>query len=631
MMKKIAGIAAYALLLLLSLNISAQTRERAQIEPKYTWNLADIYASEAEWTKAKDELLARVPVLESYKGKLATSSQSLLDFLNYYFDFLKLYNRVYSYASMKSDEDLGNTGYQSMMQIMRQNEPVIGAAVAYAEPELLAAGKEKIDKFLGENKNLSVYKMYLDELFRQQKHLLSEKEEKIMAQASALLGAPYNIFSVFIDNDLPFPEVVLSTGDTVLVNVAGYNKYRGAPAKADRQLVFNTFWNTMKEFESTFSEQLLAGVNANIFVARARNYESALEAAVDKYNIPVSVYHSLIENVNKNLPVFHRYLEIRRKLLKVDTLKYSDIYAPMVADVNLEYSYDEAREIIIKSLQPLGSDYQQTVTKAFDERWLDVYPTPGKRSGAYSNGSVYDVHPYMLLNYNGEYDDVSTVTHELGHTMQSYLSNKAQPFPIADYPIFTAEVASTFNEVLLNDYLVQNIKDDNVRLSLLMNNLDNFKSTLFRQTQFAEFELAIHQLAEAGEPLTSDVLNRKYGEIIRKYYGHDKGVCIIDELYNNEWSFIPHFYYNFYVYQYSTSFTASMALAGNVIAGDKPSLQKYLSFLSAGGSKYPIDLLKDAGVDMTTDEPFTKTINLMNEIMDQVEEILARQNRIAEN
>jgi oligoendopeptidase F len=316
-------------------------------------------------------------------------------------------------------------------------------------------------------------------------------------------------------------------------------------------------------------------------------------------------------------------------MLKVDTLKYSDIYAPVVGDVDLEYTYDEARDLIIKSLLPLGTEYQQIVNRAFNERWLDVYPTPGKKSGAYSNGSVYDVHPYMLLNYNGQYTDVSTVAHELGHTMQSYLSNKAQPYPLADYPIFTAEVASTFNEVLLNDYLVKNIKDDKIRLSLLMNNLDNFKSTLFRQTQFAEFELAIHQIAEAGEPLTSDVLNSKYGEIIRKYYGHDKGVCIVDDLYYNEWSFIPHFYYNFYVYQYSTSFTASMALVGNVTKGDKVSQQKYLAFLSAGGSKYPIDLLKDAGVDMTSDVPFTTTINMMNEIMDEVEEILARQNRVA--
>lgn len=621
MQRNITGIALGALLIV-SVSLSGQTRERSKIDPKYTWNLAEIYPTEAAWTAAKDEVVSKIPVLKSYKGKLGSSSQTLLEFMNTYFDFYKLYNRVYSYASMKSDEDLGNNNYQSMIQIMRQVDPLIGAATAYSRPELLSVGKEKIDRFVAENKGLVVYRMYFDDLFRQQKHMLSEPEEKILAQASAVLSAPQSIFSVFINNDLPYPEAILSTGDTVLVNIAGYNKYRASPVRSDRELVFRTFWSTMQKFESTFSEQLLGGVNANIFMARSRNYETALEAAVDRYNIPPTVYRKLIENVNKNLPVFYRYLELRKRLLGVDTLKYSDIYAPVVGKINLEYSFDQAKDLIVKSLSPLGPDYQSIIAKAFNERWLDVYPTPGKRSGAYSNGSVYDVHPYMLLNFNGQYTDVSTTAHELGHTMQSYLSNKNQPYPLADYPIFTAEVASTFNEVLLNDYLVKNITDDNTRLALLMSNLDNFKSTLFRQTQFAEFELAIHELAEAGKPLTSDVLNDTYGAIIRKYYGHDKGICIIDKLYNNEWSFIPHFYYNFYVYQYATSFTASTALAGNVINGDKASTQKYLAFLSAGGSKYPIDLLKDAGVDMTTDIPFSKTIEMMNKTMDEVEKIL---------
>lgn len=619
---KISTLLAFLLLAIPVIPIMAQTKDRSQVEARYTWKLEDIYASDNDWKTAKDKLLLEIPRLESYKGKLGSSSQTLLQFLQLYFDFNKLYSRISSYASMKSDQDLGNNNYLSMLQILRQNDPSIGAAVSFVEPELLAVGKEKIDKFMAENKGLSMYGMYLQELFRQQKHLLTENEEKILAQASPLLIAPYSIFSVFIDKELPFPEIVLSTGDTVLVNNAGYSKFRASSVRRDRELVFNSFWSVMSQFESTFSEQLLAGVNANIFVARARNYGSALESALDKYNIPVNVYHALIENVHKNLPVFHRYLALRKRLLGVDTLKYSDMYAPVVADVKLEYNFDQAQDLIIKALAPMGTDYQNIIRKAFAERWLDVYPTTGKKSGAYSNGSVYDVHPFMLLNYNGDYRDVSTAAHELGHTMQSYLSNKNQPYPLADYPIFTAEVASTFNEVLLNEYMVKNIKDDQIRLSLLMSHLDNFKSTLFRQTQFAEFELAIHELAEASEPLTSDVLNKTYGDILRKYYGHDQGICRINELYTHEWSYIPHFYYNFYVYQYATSFTASLALAGNVLAGDKASLDKYIAFLSAGGSEYPIDLLKTAGVDMTTDAPFTKAISLMNKIMDEVEALL---------
>jgi oligoendopeptidase F len=303
------------------------------------------------------------------------------------------------------------------------------------------------------------------------------------------------------------------------------------------------------------------------------------------------------------------------------------MYAEVVKDLDLKYTYDEAQKLIIESLSPLGKEYQGTIQKAFNERWLDVYPSEGKKSGAYSQGSIYDIHPYMLLNYNGQYDDVSTTAHELGHTMQSYLSNKAQPYPLADYPIFTAEVASTFNEDLLSHYMINKITDDNIRLSLLMNRLDGFKGTLFRQTQFAEFELVIHEKAEAGEALTSEVLDQLYGDILRKYYGHDKGVCLIDDLYFVEWTYIPHFYYNFYVYQYATSFTASSALAEKVLSKEKGSVEKYLTFLSAGGSEYPIDLLKKAGVDMTTSEPFDKAIASMNKIMDEIEVILKKQGK----
>jgi oligoendopeptidase F len=613
-----------ALALLSCRNVSSQTRDRSTVDLKYIWKLEDIYATDNDWKADKDRLMAEVPRFETYKGKLGSSSGTLQEFLDLYFNFYKQYSRVYSYASMKSDQDLDNNTYMSMMQELRQADPTIGAAISFVEPEILSIGKEKIDLFLKENQGLKVYSMYLNELYRQQKHVLSEKEEKIIAQASAMTQAPYSIYSVFSNNELPYPKVVLSNGDTVLVNNAGYNKYRASANRKDRELVFNSFWSTMSSFEGTFAEQLLAGVNTDIFIERVRNYSSALESSLDRSNIPVSVYHSLIDNVNKNLPTFYRYLNLRKRLLNVDTLKYSDIYAPVSGSIDLEYTYDEARNLVINALAPLGADYQNTIRKAFDERWLDIYPTTGKRSGAYSNGSAYDVHPFMLLNFNGKYDDVSTMAHELGHTMQSYLSNKNQPYPLADYPTFTAEVASTFNEALLNDYMVKKIKDDKLRLSLLLDFLDNYKGTLFRQTQFAEFELAIHEIAESGQPLTSDVLNKTYGDIIRKYYGHNQGICIINDLYTREWSFIPHFYYNFYVYQYATSFTASQALAEKILTGDKASLDKYLTFLSSGGSDYPINQLKAAGVDMTIDEPFNNAIALMNKIMDEVEVILKR-------
>lgn len=607
--------------------VISQTVDRSTVNTKYTWKLEDIYATDADWQADKEKVKSDLDKYETFKGKLGSSSKTLLDYLQFNSEFNKRFIKVYCYASMKSDQDIRDTKYMGMLQELRQLEPAVGAKTSFAEPELLTLGKETIDKFINEQKDLWIYKMYLQELIRQKEHLLSEKEERIMALSASMAGSPSSIFKVFVNTELPFPQAKLSTGETVKVDQAGYSKYRALANRADRELVSKTYMSTLKNFQATLAEQLLANVNAHIFSARARNYSSCLERALDPNNIPVSVYHSLIDNVNKNLPVFHRYLALRKRMLGLDTLRYSDMYAPVVKDVELKYTYDEAQKIIVDALSPLGKDYQAVIKKAFDERWLDVYPTTGKRSGAYSQGSVYDVHPYMLLNYNGEYNDVSTTAHELGHTMQSYYSNRTQPFPLADYPIFTAEVASTFNEDLLNNYMVAKIKDDNTKLSLLMSRLDGFKGTLFRQTQFAEFELRIHEKAEAGEPLTSDVLNKLYGDILRKYYGNDKGVCVVDDLYSIEWAYIPHFYYNFYVYQYATSFTASSALAEKVMNNEKGAVDKYLQFISAGGSDYPIELLKKAGVDMNTSEPFDKAIASMNHVMDEIEAILKKQGK----
>src|SRR3954462_327180 len=319
----------------------------------------------------------------------------------------------------------------------------------------------------------------------------------------------------------------------------------------------------------------------------------------------------LIDGVNRGLPTFHRYLNLRKKMMGIPELHYYDLYAPLVASVDLTYTAEEAQKHVMAALKPLGTDYAAAATRAFNERWIDLMPTEGKRSGAYSDGGAYDVHPYMLINYNGQYNDVSTIAHELGHTMQSYFSNKTQPYPLANYPIFVAEVASTFNESLLIDYMLKNIKDDDTRLSLLGNYLENIKGTVFRQTQFAEFELRMHEMAQKGEPITGDALAKLYMDITKKYYGHDQGITVVDDYIAHEWSLIPHFYRDFYVFQYATSFTASSALAEKVRNGDPEAKHRYLAFLSAGGSKYPIDLLKDAGVDMTTDEPLELTMKAM--------------------
>jgi oligoendopeptidase F len=457
---------------------------------------------------------------------------------------------------------------------------------------------------------------------RRKDHTGTEGEEKIIADAGLMADGPDNIYTVFSNAEFPFPEVNLRDGSTVRLDKAAFALHRSAPDREDRKAVFAGYFGRLNDFRRTFGAQLYAQVKKDLFSMRARRYGSGLEAALDGGNIPAEVYHNLIKGVHTHLKTFHRYLEIRRRLLGVDRLHYYDLYAPVVPDLERTYSYDEAQTMVLDAFAPLGEEYVRTARRSFEERWLDVFPTGGKRSGAYSNGAAYDVHPYMLLNYNGKYDDVSTLAHELGHTMHSHLSNSRQPYPTAQYSIFVAEVASTFNESLLLDAVLRTVHDDRTRLILLVEYLDGVRGTVFRQTQFAEFELRIHEMAERGHTLTGDGLNNLYTEITRRYYGHDRGVCTVDDEIGSEWAHVPHFYYTFYVFQYATSFTASTALVDRVLAGEPGARELYLELLSAGGSDYPMALLKRAGVDMATPVPFERMIRRVDRVLDEVEEII---------
>lgn len=609
------GMAAPALLY-------SQPRERSEVSLQDTWKLEDLYSTDQAWHDAKQKVAAEFDKLAEFKGRLAASASDLLACLEFNSRISREMARLYSYAFMKSDQDTRNSTCQSMKQEIQQIYTDYQAKAAFMEPELVKLDKPAIEKFIAEAPGLKVYQFYLLDLQRRKAHTLSEKEEKILAEAGLMASAPYDIFSVFSNAELPYPEIKLSDGSSVKLTSAGYSRYRALPNREDREAVFAAFWNTIGGFQGTLGEQLYGNVKKDIFYARARGYQSSLESSLDANNIPTEVYLALVDNVTRNLDTFHRYLNLRKRMLKLDTLKYSDLYAPVVKGVELEYPYSEAQKLVLEAVKPLGNEYAGVVKRAFEERWIDVYPTPGKRSGAYSAGDVYDAHPFMLLNYNGQYNDVSTLAHEIGHAMHSYFSNKTQPYPLADYPTFVAEVASTFNEALLIDKMLKDIKDDETRLSLLMNYLDNLKGTLFRQTQFAEFELRIHEKAEQGEPLTGEALTALYADILKKYYGHDKGICKIDDRITVEWAYIPHFYYNFYVYQYATSFTASTALAEKVLKKEPGAVQRFMQFISSGGSDYPIELLKKAGVDMTTSEPFTQTMAAMNRAMDEIDKIL---------
>ena len=613
-----------SLILFAASTLVSQTQEhdRGKIPDEYKWDLTSIYPSDQAWRAAKEKLASELPRLRQFQGTLASSASRLADALETQSSFDKELARLFVFASMRSDEDTRVSTYQGMQQEMIQLGSVLGTESAFIEPEILKMDNATIERFIAQEPRLHVFRHYLDDIARRRAHTLSNAEEKLLAGSTVMASGPSSVFGIFADADFPYPSITLSNGKTIKLDKAAFSLHRASPSREDRQKVMEAFFTALGKYRGTFGSMMNSNVQTSIFYARARNYDNSLEATLDQPNIPISVYSRLVEGVNRNLPTFQRYLKLRKRMMELSDLHYYDLYAPLVSSVDTKYSVDVAESNILDALAPLGSEYAAGAKRAFTERWIDMYPNEGKTAGAYSNGAAYDVHPYMLLNYNGKYDDMSTLAHELGHTMHSYFSNKNQPYPLSSYPIFVAEVASTFNEALLIDYTLKHTQDDATRLSLLGNYLEGIKGTVFRQTQFAEFELRMHEMVEKGQPLTGDALSKLYSEIVKKYYGHDQGICIVDDYIANEWAFIPHFYNSFYVFQYATSFTASAALSEKVLSGDPGATQRYLKFISAGKSKYPIELLQDAGVDMTTDEPLELTVKKMNRVMDEMETLL---------
>jgi oligoendopeptidase F len=611
-------------LVMFSLAAAAQESDRSRIPDRLKWNLSDIYPTDAGWRAAKEKLAAEIPSLRQFQGKLGSSPATLADALDRLYALDKELSRLFTYAGMLADQDTRDSQHQGMRQEMTQLGAAFGAQASFIEPEVLKIGKAPIERFIESETRLKIYRFYLEDIVRREAHTLSDSEEKLLADVGPLAAGPSSAFNILSNADFPYPTVTLSDGRAVKLDQAAFGDLRALPNRGDREKVMSAFFGALGGFSRTFGTTMDAEVQKVAFYTKARKYKSSLEGTLDGPNIPVSVYTRLIEGVDKHLPAFHRYLKLRQRIMRVDQLHYYDLYAPLVSSVKLEYTPEEAQKLVLGAVESLGPEYASVIERAFNNRWIDLLPNEGKRSGAYSNGGAYDVHPFMLINYKGKYADVSTLAHELGHTMQSYFSNKTQPYPMAGYPIFVAEVASTFNESLLNDYMLKQIKDDDARLSLLGNYLENIKGTVFRQTQFAEFELRMHEMLQKGQPITGDSLAKLYMDITRRYYGHDQKICIVDDYVAHEWSYIPHFYRDFYVFQYATSFTASEALAAKVKTGDVAATKRYLAFLSAGGSKYPIDLLKDAGVDMTTDEPLDLTVRTMNRVMDEMEKILAK-------
>lgn len=612
-----------AMMLFSSTVAVSQMKVRDELPDQYKWDLTDLYASDEAWRGEKDKLKTDIQKMAEYRGKLTGNATTLLEALELNAQLAKDMVRLYSYASMHSDQDTRVTKYTGMTQEMQQLASEFGALTSYMEPELLILEEAQLEQFFKQEAGLETYRFYLSDLLRKRAHRGSEEVEKVLAYSALMSGNASNIFSTFINAEFPYPEVEIN-GEQVRMNQANFALYRASEDRDVRKKAFTAYFGKLHEFQRTLGTQLYGNINAALFTTKARNYESTLQRALDGGNIPVAVYHNLVQNVNDNLGTFHRYLNLRKRMMGVDTLHYYDLYAPLVEQVDLSYSVEDAVAHILASLEPLGADYVEVSKRAFSERWIDMYPNEGKRSGAYSNGSAYDVHPYILMNYNGKYNDMSTLTHELGHTMHSYLTNQKQHYVNSNYSIFVAEVASTLNEELLIDHMLQEIADDRIRLAILGNYLEGAKGTLFRQTQFAEFESLIHEKTARGEALTGQDFDEIYLELTRKYYGHDDEICIVDDHVKSEWSYVPHFYYNFYVYQYATSFTASTALSEKVLKGSDADKQRYLDFLAAGSSKYPVELLADAGVDMNTSEPFDLTIAKINQVISEMEVILTR-------
>jgi oligoendopeptidase F len=617
---------------LLGLNQVAHAVERTEIPAKYQWDLAALYPGEAAWIADKQAFLKSLPALAQWQGKLGDSPASLLAGMTDFEQASRSVERLYAYAGQLYSQDTRVARTLQMQQEMSQAYSQFQSITAFMRPEILAIGSDKIAAYVAAEPKLAQYRMRFDDILRAAPHTLTPPEEKVFARMSVLGEAGGTVQQVFRGADMPFPEVTFSNGEKVRLDAPAYEKYRASSNKADRDLAFQAFWTTYNDYKRTFAATLNSTVQSHVAYKDVRKFDSSLDAALFDYNIPRSVYTQLLADVHANLPTLHRYLRLRQKIMALPQLGYEDLYAPIVQKVDLKYTPEQAMQMTLDAFAPFGKEYVETLRKGYADRWVDFMPNTGKEGGAYSN-TVYGVHPYQLMNFNGAWTDVSTLAHESGHSMHSYLANARQPWATSNYSTFVAEVASTLNENLLLHHVLDQTKDDRTRLFLLSSYLDSMRTTLFRQALFAEFELKIHEAVERGEPLTGESANKLYLDLLRTYYGHDAGVVKVDEKYGAEWAFIPHFYGNFYVYQYATCMIGGMQLADGIIgksAVKSGAWQKnrdaYLNMLSSGSSKYPVDLLKDAGVDMTTSQPFNAAIREMNSIMDQMEQIYARGN-----
>ncbi len=590
------------------------------------WNLAEIYPTTAAWNADADKLDGQFKEFADCKGHLGDGVARFRQCLDLQADMTKRYYRMAAYSGEQASEDTGNPAFLELDQKADIMGSRLGEATAFVDPEVLHLGKDRIAQFLKEDPALSIYRFPLEETLRLAPHTLSDEGEALVAKFSLMDNAGGSAYTILTNADIPWPKIKLSTGEEVTLDESAYTKYRELPNRDDRKKVMDAFFGTFKTYERTIGVNLYSQLKQNAVYAKVRKYPDSITRSLDARNTPVAVFDTLIRETNATLPTLHRYFRLRAKMLGVPQLHYYDIYPPLVhSDIKLPF--DVGRKLVLEAVAPLGSDYVAALTYGFDHRWMDTYPRPHKQSGAHMDGYAYDVHPYVLMNYNDDYESVTTVAHEWGHAMHSYLANKAQPFVTANYAIFIAEIASTFNEELLLQRVLETTKNDDERLYYLGYALEQLRATFYRQAMFAEFERNIHARADKGEPLTGEALTKTYCEILKRYHGAKEGVVDIDDAYCVEWEYIPHFYNGFYVYQYATSIAASALFAQQVGKKEPGALNRYLDLLKAGGSGYPYELVKKAGVDLATPAPYQALAARMNSIMDEIEAILARQKK----
>ena len=583
------------------------------------WDLTDLYPTEAAWEAERAAVAARLPEIAAYKSKLGQGAATLRQVLQLQSDLGLKLSRLLVYAGLKGDEDLRNAPAQERRQKGNDLATAYGEAGSWMNPELLALGQAKVESYFASDPGLAKFRFQLEDVVRQAPHTLSPEGESILAASQNPLSGPGDIRVQLVSSDMPRPTVTLSDGTKAVLDDQGYTLHRGAANRADRKLVFDQFWASYKAFENSLGTALGSQTKGEMFQAKARNYKTALEAALSGPNIPEGVYRSLVAEANNGLPVLHRYFELRRKMLGLDQIAYYDIYPPLVK-LDRSFTLDEMRTNTIAAIKPLGPDYVKLFADSSARKWMDPRPRTGKQSGAYMAGSAYDVHPFLLLNLSDKYDGMTTYAHEWGHAMHTLLANKAQPFETAGYPTFTAEIASTCHEILLANYMIGQAKTKDEKLFYLGQLMENYRGTFYRQAMFAEFQLQIHDLAEKGDGLSGQKMTEVNLDLLKRYHGPK---FAMDPAYGIEWAYIQHYFYGFYVFQYATSITAANYFADKLMHGTPKDRENYLSVLRAGGSDYGYNILKKAGLDMATATPYQTIVRSFSNVLDQAEKLLA--------